>query len=127
MGPISEVTEKDWAVKEQSSMLYAQKLAEQGFVILAIDLPYWGENEGQPPNLVAPELYSEAFSTAVDYLGTQEFIDRNRIGVLGICGSGGFAISAAKMDPRLKAIATVSMYDMGAVTRNGLNHALTLQ
>jgi fermentation-respiration switch protein FrsA (DUF1100 family) len=115
------------AVKEQSSMLYAQKLAEQGFVTLAIDLPYWGESEGQPRNLVAPEIYSEAFSAAADYLGTRDFIDRNRIGVLGICGSGGFAISAAKMDPRLKAIATVSMYDMGGVTRNGLNHSLALQ
>ncbi len=115
------------AVKEQSSMLYAQKLAEQGFVTLAIDLPFWGESEGQPRNLVAPEMYSEGFSAAADYLGTREFIDRNRIGVLGICGSGGFAVSAAKMDPRLRAIATVSMYDMGAVTRNGLNHSLALQ
>ena len=115
------------AVKEQSSMLYAQKLAEQGFVTLAIDLPFWGESEGQPRNLVAPELYTEAFNAAVDYLGSQTFIDRNRIGVLGICGSGSFAISAAKLDPRLKAIATVAMYDMGAVTRNGLNHSQTLE
>ena len=114
------------AVKEQSSMLYAQKLAEKGFVTLAIDLPFWGESEGQPRNLVAPEIYSEAFSAAADYLGTRAFIDRNRIGVLGICGSGGFSISAAKMDPRLKAVATVSMYDMGAVTRNGLQHSVTL-
>lgn len=113
------------AVKEQSSMLYAQKLAEQGFVTLAIDLPFWGESEGQPRNLVAPELYTEAFSASVDYLGTRDFIDRDRIGVLGICGSGGFSISAAKVDPRLKAVATVSMYDMGAVTRNGLNHSVT--
>lgn len=114
------------AVKEQSSMLYAQKLAEQGFVTLAIDLPFWGESEGQPRNLVAPEIYTEAFSAAVDYLGTQASVDRARIGVLGICGSGGFAISAAKIDPRLKAIATVSMYDMGAVTRHGLRHAQTV-
>ena len=115
------------AVKEQSSMLYAQKLAEQGFVTLAIDLPFWGESEGQPRNLVAPEIYAEAFSAAVDYLGMREFVDRNRIGVLGVCGSGGFAISAAKIDPRLRAIATVSMYDMGAVTRNGLKHSQTLE
>ena len=115
------------AVKEQSSMLYAQKLAEQGFVALAIDLPFWGESAGQPRSLVAPEIYAEAFSAAVDYLGARDFIDRNRIGVLGICGSGGFAISAAKIDPRLKAIATVSMYDMGAVTRNGLKHSQTLE
>ncbi|RCL20852.1 hypothetical protein C6A77_23615 [Pseudomonas sp. AFG_SD02_1510_Pfu_092] len=115
------------AVKEQSSMLYAQKLAEQGFVTLAIDLPFWGESEGKPRNLVAPELYTEAFSAAVDYLGTSDFIDRDRIGVLGICGSGGFSINAAKLDPRLKAVATVSMYDMGAVTRNGLNHSVTVE
>lgn len=114
------------AVKEQSSMLYAQKLAEQGFVALAIDLPFWGESEGQPRNLVAPELYTEAFNASVDYLGTRDFIDRERIGVLGICGSGGFSIAAAKLDPRLKAIATVSMYDMGAVTRSGLNNSVSL-
>lgn len=115
------------AVKEQSSMLYAQKLAEQGFVSLAIDLPYWGESEGLPRNLVAPDTYAEAFSAAADYLGSRTNIDRTRIGVLGICGSGGFAISAAKLDPRLRAIATVSMYDMGAVTRNGLNHSQNLE
>ena len=114
------------AVKEQSSMLYAQKLAEQGFVTLAIDLPFWGESEGQPRNAVSPDLYAESFSAAVDYLGTQGFIDPNRIGVLGICGSGSFVISAAKIDPRMKAIATVSMYDMGAASRNALNHSQTL-
>ena len=114
------------AVKEQSSTLYAQKLAEQGFITLAIDLPFWGESEGQPRNAVAPDLYAEAFSAAVDYLGTQTFVDRERIGVLGICGSGSFVISAAKIDPRMKAIATVSMYDMGAANRNALNHSLTL-
>jgi hypothetical protein len=111
------------AVKEQSAQLYAQKLAEQGFVTLAIDLPFWGESQGEPRNLVAPEIYVEAFSASVDYLGTREFIDRERIGVLGICGSGSFSIAAAKLDPRLKAVATVSMYDMGAVTRNGLKHS----
>lgn len=115
------------AVKEQSAMLYAQKMAEQGFVTLAIDLPFWGESAGQPRNLVAPELYADAFSAAVDYLSTQTFIHPQRIGVLGICGSGGFAISAAKIDPRLQAIATVSMYDMGAVTRNGLHHVVSLE
>ncbi|WP_186131208.1 alpha/beta hydrolase [Burkholderia gladioli] len=115
------------AVKEQASMLYAQKLAEQGFVTLAIDQAYWGESGGEPRNLVAPDTYVESFSAAVDYLGTQSFIDRNRIGVLGICGSGGFAIAAAKLDPRLRAIATASMYDMGAVTRNGLNKSVSLE
>jgi fermentation-respiration switch protein FrsA (DUF1100 family) len=115
------------AVKEQSSNLYAQKLAEQGFVTLAIDQSFWGESEGAPRNVVAPDLYAEAFSAAVDYLGTRPFVDRERIGALGICGSGSFVISAAKIDPRIKAIATVSMYDMGAASRNALNHSQTLE
>lgn len=115
------------AVKEQSSNLYAQKLAEQGFVTLAVDLSFWGESEGQPRNLVSPDIYAETFSAAVDYLGTRTFIDREKIGALGICGSGSFVISAAKIDPRIKAIATVSMYDMGAANRNALNHSLTLE
>jgi len=114
------------AVKEQSSNLYAQKLAEQGFVTLALDLPFWGESEGQPRNAVLPDLYAEAFNAAVDFLGTRPFVDRERIGVLGICGSGSFAISAAKIDPRMKAIATVSMYDMGAANRQALHKSLTL-
>ena len=114
------------AVKEQSSNLYAQKLAEQGFVTLAIDQSFWGDSAGQPRNAVAPDIYAEAFSAAVDYLGTQPFVDRERIGVLGICGSGSFVISAAKIDPRMKAIATVSMYDMGAANRNALHHSQTL-
>lgn len=114
------------AVKEQSSNLYAQKLAEQGFVTLAIDLSYWGESEGEPGHLVAPEIYSDDFSAAVDFLSTQSFVDRQRIGGLGICGSGSFVISAAKIDPRIKAVATVSMYDMGSAARNGLNKSQTL-
>ena len=115
------------AVKEQSANLYAQKMAEQGFVTLSLDLSFWGESEGQPRNAVAPDIYAEDFSAAVDFLGTRPFIDRQRIGVIGICGSGSFAISAAKIDPRLKAIATVSMYDMGAANRNALNHSLTVE
>ena len=114
------------AVKEQSASLYAQKMAEQGFVTLAIDLSFWGESEGQPRNAVSPDIYAEDFSAAVDYLGTREFVDRNRIGVLGICGSGSFVISAAKIDSRMKAIATVSMYDMGSANRNALNKSQTL-
>lgn len=115
------------AVKEQSANLYAQKLADRGFVTMSIDLPFWGESEGEPRNSVSPDFYAEAFSAAVDFLGTRPFVDRERIGVLGICGSGSFAISAAKIDPRMKAIATVSMYDMGAVNRDALNHSLTLE
>lgn len=115
------------AVKEQSSNLYAQKLAEQGFVTLAIDQAFWGESEGKPRNAVAPDIYAESFSAAVDYLGTRPFVDRERIAALGICGSGSFVISAAKIDPRIKAVATVSMYDMGAANRNALNHSQTLE
>ncbi|WP_339499843.1 alpha/beta hydrolase [Pseudomonas canadensis] len=114
------------AVKEQSANLYATKMAEQGFVTLSLDLSFWGASAGEPRNAVLPELYSEAFSAAVDYLGTRPMVDRERIGVIGICGSGSFAIAAAKIDPRLKAIATVSMYDMGAANRNGLKHGVTL-
>lgn len=114
------------AVKEQSADLYAVKMAERGFVTMSVDLAFWGGSDGQPRNAVAPELYAETFSAAVDYLGTGPFADREKIGAIGICGSGSFAISAAKIDPRLKAVATISMYDMGAVNRNGLNHSLTL-
>jgi len=115
------------AVKEQSANLYATKMAEKGFVTLSLDLSFWGESEGQPRNAVSPDIYAEDFSAAVDFLGTRPFVDRDRIGVLGICGSGSFTISAAKIDPRMKAIATVSMYDMGAANRNALNHSLTLE
>ncbi len=115
------------AVKEQSANLYATKMAERGFVTLSIDLSFWGGSEGEPRNAVLPELYAESFNAAVDYLGTRPFVNREHIGVIGICGSGSFAISAAKIDPRLKAIATVSMYNMGAANRDGLKHALTLE
>lgn len=114
------------AVKEQSADLYAVKMAERGFVTMSVDLAFWGGSDGQPRNAVAPELYAETFSAAVDYLGTGPFADREKIGAIGICGSGSFAIGAAKIDPRLKAVATISMYDMGAANRNGLNHSLTL-
>jgi dienelactone hydrolase len=77
--------------------------------------------------VVAPDIYAEDFSAAVDFLGTRPFVDREKIGVLGICGSGSFVISAAKIDPRMKAIATVSMYDMGQANRNALNKSLTLE
>lgn len=115
------------AVKEQSANLYATKMAERGFVTLSLDLPYWGESEGLPRNAVSPDVYAESFSAAVDFLGTQPPVDKGRIGAIGICGSGSFVISAAKIDPRLKAIATVSMYDMGAANRNGLGKSVTLE
>lgn len=115
------------AVKEQSADVYASNMANRGFITLSIDLSFWGESAGEPRNAVLPEVYVEDFSAAVDFLGTRSFIDRERIGVIGICGSGSFVISAAKIDPRLKAIATVSMYDMGSASRNALNHSLTLE
>jgi fermentation-respiration switch protein FrsA (DUF1100 family) len=115
------------AVKEQSANLYATQMAERGFVAMSIDLPFWGESEGQPRNVVSPDFYAEAFSAAVDFLGTRPFVDRDRIGGIGVCDSSSFIISAAKIDPRLKAIATVSMYDMGAATRNALNHSQTVE
>ena len=115
------------AVKEQSANLYATKMAEQGFVTLSLDLSFWGESEGQPRNAVSPDIYAEDFSAAVDFLGTRPFVDRDRIGAIGICGSGSFVISAAKIDPRLKAIATISMYDMGTAIRSGLRHSQTVE
>ncbi|WP_334597582.1 alpha/beta hydrolase [Pseudomonas alvandae] len=114
------------AVKEQSANLYATKMAEKGFVALSLDLSFWGESAGQPRNAVSPDIYAEDFSAAVDFLSAQPFVDKERIGAIGICGSGSFVISAAKIDPRMKAIATVSMYDMGGVNRNGLKHSQTL-
>ena len=115
------------AVKEQSANLYATKMAERGFVTLSLDLSFWGESEGRPRNSVSPDIYAEDFSAAVDFLSAQPFVDKERIGAIGICGSGSFVISAAKIDPRMKAIATVSMYDMGGVNRNGLKHSQTLE
>jgi fermentation-respiration switch protein FrsA (DUF1100 family) len=115
------------AVKEQSANLYATKMAEQGLVALSLDLSFWGESEGRPRNAVSPDIYAEDFSAAVDYLGTRAFVDRERIGAIGVCGSGSFVINAAKIDPRMRAIATVSMYDMGAASRNALRKSQTVE
>ncbi|WP_402718906.1 alpha/beta hydrolase [Janthinobacterium rivuli] len=114
------------AVKEQSANLYATKMAEQGFVALSLDLSFWGESEGRPRNAVSPDIYAEDFSAAVDFLGAQAVVDSERIAAIGICGSGSFVISAAKIDPRIKAVATVSMYDMGSASRHGLRRSQTL-
>lgn len=111
-------------VKEQTSGLYAQTMAERGFITLAFDASYNGESGGQPHFIASPEAFIEDFSAAVDFLGTKSFVDRNRIGVIGICGSGGFALSATQVDPRIKAVATVSMYDMGRAKRQGLSTTL---
>jgi fermentation-respiration switch protein FrsA (DUF1100 family) len=108
-------------VKEQTAGLYAQKMAERGFVTLAFDASYNGESKGTPRRTASPEVFVEDFSAAVDFIGTRPFVDRNNIGVIGVCGSAGFTISAAAIDPRMKAIATVSMYDMGRANRSGLH------
>lgn len=113
------------AVREQSANLYAQKMAEEGYVTLSVDLSFWGGSDGQPRNAVDPTIYAETFSAAVDYLDTLPFVDQDRIGVIGICGSGSYAVAEAKIDPRLKAIATVSMYDMGQAARSGLRNSVT--
>lgn len=108
------------AVKEQSSGLYAQTLAEQGFVTLAFDPSYTGESGGQPRNVASPDINTEDFSAAVDFLGLQKEVDRNRIGILGICGWGGMALNAASMDTRVKAVATSVMYDMSRAMGHGV-------
>lgn len=111
-------------VKEQSSGLYAQQLAERGFVAIAFDLSYGGESGGTPRRIASPEIYVEDFSAAVDFIGTRPFVDRTRIGAIGICGSGGLGVAAAAIDPRIKAVATVSMYDMGRERRQGYQDAM---
>lgn len=111
------------AVKEQVSGRYAQAMAERGFAALAFDPSYSGESGGEPRQTVSYEAYVDDYSAAVDFLGTRGFVDREKIGVIGICGGGGFAVSAASIDPRIKALATVSMYDMGRATRSaGSSH-----
>ncbi len=111
-------------VKEQSSGLYAQTMAERGFIAIAHDASYYGESGGQPRATASAEALVEDFSAAVDFLGTLPFVDRERIGVIGVCGSGGFGLAAAEIDPRIKAIATVSMYDIGQAKRQGLAESL---
>lgn len=113
------------AVKEQSSGLYAQTMAERGFAVLAFDPSYTGESGGEPRNIASPDINTEDFSAAVDYLGLQSYVDRNRIGVIGICGFGGFSLSASSMDKRIKAVATTSMYDMCRVMANGWEDKMT--
>jgi fermentation-respiration switch protein FrsA (DUF1100 family) len=107
-------------VKEQTSGLYAQTMAERGFVTLAFDASYNGESGGQPHFIASPEAFVEDFSAAVDHLGRNALVDRDRIGVIGVCGSGGFSLAAAEIDPRIRAVATVSMYDIGQSVRQGL-------
>ena len=107
------------AVKEQSSGPYAQAMAERGFVTLAFDPSYLGESGGEPRNMASPDINTEDFSAAVDFLGLQNFVNREQIGILGICGWGGMALNAAVGDTRIKAVATSTMYDMTRVMANG--------
>lgn len=107
------------AVKEQSSGLYAQKMAELGFLTIAFDPSYTGESGGMPRYVASPDINTEDFCAAVDFLSVQENVDPARIGIIGICGWGGMAINAAAIDTRIKATAAMTMYDMTRVTANG--------
>ena len=107
------------AVKEQSSGLYAQKMAEFGFLTIAFDPSYTGESGGMPRYVASPDINTEDFCAAVDFLSVQENVDPERIGIIGICGWGGMAINAAAIDTRIKATAAMTMYDMTRVTANG--------
>lgn len=107
------------AVKEQASGLYAQTLAERGFLTVAFDPSYTGESGGEPRYVASPDINTEDFSAAVDYLSTRDDVDPERIGILGICGFGGFAINAAAIDTRIKATVASTMYDISRCTANG--------
>lgn len=113
------------AVKEQSSGLYANEMAQRGFAVIAFDPSYTGQSGGEPRNLASPEINTEDFSAAVDFLGIQKNIDRNKIGIIGICGFGGFALNAAAVDKRVKAVAASTMYDMTRVMSKGYNDVVT--
>lgn len=114
-------------VKEQTAGLYAQKLAELGFVTIAFDASHYGDSTGEPRYTEVPSTRVGDYSAGVDFLSNQSFIDPKRIGVLGICGGGGYAVSAAQIDHRIKAIATVSMYDMGRARRQGLGDTISYE
>ncbi|WEK71165.1 MAG: alpha/beta hydrolase [Candidatus Chryseobacterium colombiense] len=115
------------AVKEQSSGLYANQMAQRGFAALAFDPSYTGESGGEPRAVASPDINTEDFSAAVDFIGIQKNIDRNKIGIIGICGFAGFALNATAIDKRVKAVATTSMYDMTRVMSKGYNDTVTLE
>ena len=112
------------AVKEQASGLYAQTMAERGFLTLAFDPSYTGESSGEPRHVASPDINTEDFSAAVDFLTTLDAVDAERIGIIGICGFGGMGLNAAAMDTRIKATVAVTMYDMSRVTANGYFDAM---
>ncbi len=107
------------AVKEQTSGIYAQHMAERGFLTIAFDPSYTGESGGEPRRMASPDINTEDFLAAVDFLSVQENVDPERIGIIGICGWGGMAINAAALDPRIKATVTSTMYDMSRIAREG--------
>jgi fermentation-respiration switch protein FrsA (DUF1100 family) len=107
------------AVKEQSSGLYAQHLAEHGFLAIAFDPSFTGESGGEPRRMASPDINTEDFLAAVDFLSVRDDVDPEKIGILGICGFGGMAVNAAALDPRIKATVAMTMYDMTKVTREG--------
>jgi fermentation-respiration switch protein FrsA (DUF1100 family) len=115
------------AVKEQSSGLYAQNMAERGFVTLAFDPSFTGESGGEPRNVASPDINTEDFSAAVDFIGLRPEVDRERIGIIGVCGWGGMALNAVASDKRVKAVVASTMYDMTRVMSKGYNDSVTLE
>jgi fermentation-respiration switch protein FrsA (DUF1100 family) len=113
------------AVKEQAPGVYAQEMAKRGFVTISFDPSYNGESGGEARRISSPEIFAEDFSAGVDFLGTLPYVDREKIGAIGICGSGGFALSAASVDTRIKAVAASAMYDISGVNRNGWENSAT--
>lgn len=103
--------------KEQGPGVYANQMAQRGFVALAFDPVYMGESGGEPRHVSSPDLFSEGFSAGVDFIGCLDYVDREKIAAIGICGSGGFALSAAQVDVRIKAVVTASMYDISQAVR----------
>ncbi len=114
-------------VKEQTAGLHAQKMAELGYVTLAFDASFYGESGGEPRRIEVPEIRVEDYSAAVDFLSNHPLVNKEQIGVIGICGGGGYAISAAQIDHRIKALATISMYDMGRARRQGVSDGITYE